>query len=548
MHMDKQFNLISFLGRFCDSVLVLIASLFLGAGSIRAQAIDAATTWQLWEHTLTSQKSYPEPYQDVTLTATFTGPAGRTFAVPGYWSAGNSFKLRGTFPVSGVWKWTTTCSDTKNKSLHQKTGQVTVVAYTGSNPLYQHGFLRVGNTKRYLTYADGTPFLWMGDTGWLAIRQSTLAEWKAYVDDRATKGFTIIQAHLTQYALVDSVLRDFCPIKAELPNPDYFKELEAKIGYANQKGIVLMLVGLGVSGKGPYIPELNTPAFARYLTGRLASYAVILSPSMDAGYDDINDQMATLLKSVPSVHLITQHVGTKAGAAAAYHVKASIDFTALQSGHHNGNLAKAYEAAAKWSQELWQLNPTKPVVNSEAMYDGRGNNEGNDWREQDARKLGWIGWLSGALGYTYGAGESDRHVTGARGGMYRFVQDSTAYDYWQRVLSWPSGAQMSYMKQFVANIPWWQLEPDPGRILNQPTSPLRTMALSRSQSGDLLVAYLPENHDIKIRLDRLTSGLKGQWFDPTRNQYWPISDPIGQSGEQTFLCPGPGDWVLLLRK
>ena len=538
-----------FAGKRDTKILLLCLSLyFFLATHCVAQNQDSATTWQLWEHTLVSRKTYPKPYQDLSINVTFTSADGKSFAAPGFWVSGGEFKIRCAFPTPGVWQWETICSDVKNISLHRQSGQVAVAAFQGNNPLYRHGFLRIGDTKRYLTYADGTPFLWMGDTGWHALRQSSAEDWKIYVDDRAAKGFTVIQVHATQSQVKDSLLRDTFPIRGELPDPEYFRELEEKIGYANQNGIVVLLVGLGLSGKGHYIPEMNTPAFARYLTGRLAGHAVILSPSMDAPYEEINEQMATLLKSVPSVHLLTQHVGTKAGAAAAYHVKPSTDFTALQSGHHNGDIVKAYDAAVKWARELWNLEPTKPVVNSEAMYDGRGNNEGNDFREQDARKLGWLAWFEGALGYTYGAGETGRHVQGASGGIWRFVQDSSRFDYWRKAIAWPSSFQMSYMKQFFAKLPWWTLEPDPDRILNQAKSPLQTMTLARSRNGDVLVAYLPENHHIEISLNSLQNGLSAWWFNPSTNQYFPIADRLENTGKHTFTCMAPGDWVLLLNR
>jgi hypothetical protein len=527
---------------------VVFVCLFNLTAYCRTIATDSASTWQLWEHTLTSRKSYSDAYQTLSVAATFTSTDGKSVTVPGLYVSGNTFKIRFAFPASGIWNWKTTCSDAKNKTLHQRSGQVVVTAYKGLNPLYNHGFVRVGDTKRYLVFDDGTPFFWLGDTGWLAFRQSSMTEWKTYIDNRAAKGFTVIQTHASQYLPNDSTQAAISPLKNGLPDPGYFNNLDEKISYANQQGLVVLLVGLGVSGKGHYIPEMNTAAFARYLTARLASHAVIFSPSMDARYDDRNDQMATLLKAASPVHLVTQHVGTLIEAAAAYHLKPSIDFTALQSGHHNGNIAKAHEAAVKWSQNLWQLEPTKPVINSEAMYDGRGSNEGNSWREQDARKLGWMSWLSGALGYTYGAGETDRHVTGGQGGLFRFVKDSTSYDYWRNVLEWPSSTQMSYLKQFFAQIPWWQLEPAPDRIRNQANSPLQTMTLSRSRNGDLVVAYLPDNHSIQMDMNGLQSGLKGYWFNPVQNQYRTVSESIGQAGEQTFRSPGAGDWVLLLRK
>jgi hypothetical protein len=526
--------------------MLLLWLAWLTSFSLGNQA-DTATTWQPWEHTLISRVVYDNPYSVVSVTATFTGPGGAAFSTPGFWVSGNMFKIRCAFPVSGVWTWNLTCSDSGNKSLHQQSGKVSVTAYAGNNRLYRHGFVRVGYTKRYLIHQDGTPFFWLGDTGWLAFKKSSWQEWRQYVDNRAAKGFTVIQTHANQYIPDTSSQAALMPLRNDLPDPAYFQLLEEKIAYANQRGIVVLLVGLGYSGKGNYVPNMNTAAFTRYLTSRLAARAVIFSPSMDAPYDDRNDQMASLLKAAASVHLITQHVGTVAGAAEAYHLKPYIDFTALQSGHHNGATPKAYEAAVQWTHTLRQLHPTKPVINSEAMYDGRGNNEGNNWREQDARKLGWMSWLSGALGYTYGAGETDRHVAGSTGGLFRFVQDSLQYDYWRKVVDWPSSDQMSYLKQFFEHLTWWHLEPKPDRIRNQAGAPLQIMTLAQSPEGNLLVAYLPDNHDIRLDMTGLNKDLTGQWYNPRKNQYVPVKEPIHTTGEQLFVCPGPGDWVLLLQ-
>ena len=44
-----------------------------------------------------------------------------------------------------------------------------------------HGLLR-----------EGRPFFWLGDTGWLLLRMSP-QDVQLYLDDRAAKGFTVIQ-------------------------------------------------------------------------------------------------------------------------------------------------------------------------------------------------------------------------------------------------------------------------------------------------------------------------------------------------------------------
>ena len=93
-------------------------------------------------------------------------------------------------PSPGNWTWQTTCADTNDAGLHNRNGSVDVMPSTGSNPLYQHGYLRVAESRRYLTHADGTPFLWLGDTAWAVPHKAADHEWEAYLADRTAKQFT----------------------------------------------------------------------------------------------------------------------------------------------------------------------------------------------------------------------------------------------------------------------------------------------------------------------------------------------------------------------
>ena len=47
---------------------------------------------------------------------------------------------------------------------------------------------------RYLQYADGRPFFYLGDTAWELFHRTTREEARLYLEDRARKGFTVIQA------------------------------------------------------------------------------------------------------------------------------------------------------------------------------------------------------------------------------------------------------------------------------------------------------------------------------------------------------------------
>ncbi|MCB1123259.1 MAG: DUF4038 domain-containing protein, partial [Verrucomicrobiae bacterium] len=54
--------------------------------------------------------------------------------------------------------------------------------------------LVVSENNRYLAYEDGTPFFYLGDTAWELLHRTDRKEADMYLEDRAAKGFTVIQA------------------------------------------------------------------------------------------------------------------------------------------------------------------------------------------------------------------------------------------------------------------------------------------------------------------------------------------------------------------
>jgi len=54
--------------------------------------------------------------------------------------------------------------------------------------------LKISENGHYLANQDGSPFYWIGDTGWAMFQQLTREEIDQYLDNRKEKGFTLIQA------------------------------------------------------------------------------------------------------------------------------------------------------------------------------------------------------------------------------------------------------------------------------------------------------------------------------------------------------------------
>ena len=55
------------------------------------------------------------------------------------------------------------------------------------------GQLRVSDDKHHLVKKDGSPFFWLGDTAWELFHRLSYEEANIYLQDRAEKGFTVIQ-------------------------------------------------------------------------------------------------------------------------------------------------------------------------------------------------------------------------------------------------------------------------------------------------------------------------------------------------------------------
>ena len=104
--------------------LVWLLPKVLGRRRIRSR--EGPSTWQRWEHALTSTRHYDNPYADVTLRVRYTGPGGRTLRTYGFWDGGDTFRIRCAFPAPGTWQWETECSDAANAGLHRQRGTVDV--------------------------------------------------------------------------------------------------------------------------------------------------------------------------------------------------------------------------------------------------------------------------------------------------------------------------------------------------------------------------------------------------------------------------------------
>src|SRR5262249_17232310 len=110
--------------------------------------------------------------------------------------------------------------------------------------------LKVSPNGHYFVDQDGKPFFCLGDTAWLLFQRLDHKEVEEYLEDRAGKGFTVIQAYVVRgldkrhpdgnsSLLGEPPFTDRDPTK---PNEAFFKNVDYVVNRANDLGLVMGLV------------------------------------------------------------------------------------------------------------------------------------------------------------------------------------------------------------------------------------------------------------------------------------------------------------------
>jgi hypothetical protein len=472
-----------------------------------------------WETTLISTKTYANPFTDVTVTVEYTKAGSPSLRGYGFWDGGTTFKLRMAFPESGTWHYKTTATDTSNNGLHNREGDVYVQPYTGTNPLYRHGFLQVSADHRFLAHADGTPFLWIGDTLWGATVWLTGAGFHEAIADRRAKHFTVLQTNFARKDESDTA--GDTPWEDDRWNVRFMQKLDRMFNEANDQGMYLFVNGLvdlfwdrGIT---------NYERLVEMIGARYAAHHVSFASSMDDPYKPIHEQINAAIRRTAPRNLLAQHPGSalngqgNAWTAEQYYDTPLVDYVMNATGVE-GNLTLACQNAIEWSLYLYNHMPPKPVVNGETWYEGLSGGTA----ERVAAHLGYLSLLSGSFGYTYGTSLWD-------------AEDAD-------LPSWKAFRGATYMQYlydfFVALDGGRPLQPRHTLIKNQATRYQDRMVLGVSTDSMTYAAFLPNGGTIDIDLKALAGTTVGvTWYNPLTGQYHDQGTIPGGAAVHSFTSP-----------
>lgn len=540
-------------------VLFMMSSLcFLLSTSLEYSKAYASTytveNWRMVEIPLTSTVTYTNPFLDVSITATFTGPNGEVITRPGFWDGGLSWKVRFAPTAVGAWSYTITSSDTTNTGLHNHSGTITCSAYTGTLDIYKHGFLRKSDDSRHLANADGTPFFWLGDTHWSFEKESFdtsnsnefTSEFKGMVDKRVAQKFTVYQS--TTYS---PNISTWAPNKAgEEINPDYFKNvLDPRMQYIADKGLVNAF-GLGFhSNIDDFVT--GTTRLAKYIVARYGAYPMAwITSGEGAGYEPgmrqnrLNGwrQVAQEIDAYDSYNQ-PQTAHYIVPFPTFYQGESWFDFTMVQGGH------TTTVPATKDYLNYYNTYTTTPLVEGESNYEQIYSGGITD---AIVRKSAYRAIQSGSFGYTYGAN-----------GIWNATWDPSVSNdtfwgntNWYDAIDFAGGTQMTYLKNFYSSMLWYNLTPKDSSwaTWNLSLSDQKMPVESADKLVDSVVVFFPNDYNTTGNAGTLknlqNATYTGKWYNPRSDVYTTISSTINPvSGQWTVpQKPDSSDWLLWLQR
>jgi hypothetical protein len=447
--------------------------------------------------------------------------------------------------------------------------------------------IRVSSNGRHLEYSNGEPFLYIGDTAWELFHKLDREEATEYLENRAEKGFTVIQAVVlaeldglrTPNAYGEIPLIDLDPTR---PNEKYFEHVDFIVDKAEELGLVVgMLPTWGdkvpniIGGEGPVVfnPE-NAKVFGKFLGERYKDKPIIWILGGDRTVDSdtvfgIWKNMAQgLRQGDKGKHLISYHPRGVHSSSYWLHNENWIDFNMYQTAHFH-RFQKVYENA----MYDYTLHPVKPTIDAEPAYEDIAMEfwTFEEWRhdpevykqvfdddnlvkdkeifkngfftDYDVRVHGYWNLLSGACGYTYG--------NNAVWQMYKKgdkVVIPCLYD-WRESLDRPGAMQIRHMKALLLSRDFSKMQPDQSGIIGKNYRNDDHIRASVAYDGSFLLAYIAKGQPVTIAMKKISGNkVRAWWYNPRNGEATLIGEFVNE-GFQTFIPPSSGidnDWLLVL--
>ena len=409
---------------------------------------------------------------------------------------------------------------------------------------WENGKLCVSENGRYLQHENGTPFFWLGETGWLLPEKLTREEADFYLDACKTAGYNVVQVQTVNGVPATNVYGklshpngyDFSQIEAE-GEQGYWQNMDYLISKAEQNGIYIGMVCIwgGLVKKGLMTVE-EAKAYGEFLANRYKDQPNIIWFIGGDIKGDVEtaswETLARTIKSIDQNHLMTFHPFGRTSSVRWFHNAEWLDFNMFQSGHRRydqtrgdgDDTAQASVAEDNWRyvEEGLALEPQKPILDGEPSYEEipQGLHDPSEpwWKSWDVRRYAYWSVFAGSFGHTYGHNSiMQMHKGGEKPGGYGAIKS------WKEGLEDPGFSQMQYLKKLILSFPFFERVGDQSVIAGE--HGFRYDRAIATRGEDYLMVYTYTNKPMQIDLQKISGEKKNIWW------YSPVDGSLKYVGE-----------------
>jgi len=462
-----------------------------------------------------------------------------------------------------------------------------IVSCTSPDQQKSTASLVVSADGTHLSYPDGSQFLWIGDTAWELFHRLDREESTYYLENRAEKGFSIIQAVVlaendglrSPNAYGELPLSDLDPSQ---PNEAYFEHVDFIVDKAETLGLFIGMlptwgdkVPSSVPGAGPVVfnPD-NARVFGNFLGRRYRDKPIVWILGGDRNVDsfdalEIWRAMAEGIRDGDGGrNLITYHPRGTSMSWYFMHNEEWLDFNMYQSGH------EPYVPVYDYAEQCALIHPRRPFVEGEPAYEdipvkfweymNHGkypmggvpeavlNAEGTvaDPLHFEAgfitadhvRVAAYWNFLSGACGYTYGNNAVWQMFE--KGGP---ISIPCLYD-WRESLDREGADDLRHLRKLFELRPFNLLIPDQSIVYGVNRKGKSHIRSASAIDKSFMMVYLSVGQGVHINMSKLENEAYAWWFD-TREGTIIEAGTYPPEGITEFIPPTSGegqDWILVL--
>jgi len=427
--------------------------------------------------------------------------------------------------------------------------------------------LKISTNKRFFQTAEGKPFFWLGDTGWLLFTKCDRETIVRYLDTRQQQGFNVIQVMVLHTLKATNAYGQTALVNNNIAQPNttgennYWNTVDFTVREAEKRGIYIAMVPIwGSNVKEGKITVEQAVVYAKFLAERYGRYNNIiwLNGGDIKGSDKIEiwKVIGATIKKYDPRHLQTFHPRGRSSSSEWFHSEAWLDFNMFQSGHKDYGQDTTSNEKNHYGEDNWRfiqadyrLKPVRPTIDGEPSYEniphGLHDSLAKRWTASDVRRYAYWSVFAGGAGFTYG----ENAVM-----QFNMMGDKTANfgvnDNWTNTIHAEGATQMQYLKKLMLSVSYFDRMPAQEIIAANTKDKYGYLLATKGKGYAMVYSYTGENFSIDWSKLNFSPGRAG-WFNPKDGSVSPIAN-FSKNGMAAFDPPGDAgegnDWVLVLQQ